>query len=104
MFKGKRRNRKDKPKASQVTERQDSEGSVSPSSSVNRDPSITSQSNHYAMSVHGDSECSKTDELTSSSRKIPGNRRGVKFAYVQVREYERIISDNPSCSSGAPVG
>jgi hypothetical protein len=111
MFKGKRRNRgekKDKAKAeskaSLGTERQDTEGSVSPSSSVNREHSVASQSNHNVMSGHGDSVTSKTDELTASRSRITGNRRGVKFAYVQVREYERIISDNPSCSSGAPIG
>jgi hypothetical protein len=29
--------------------------------------------------------------------------RKVRFRHVQVREFERIIGDNPSCSSGAPV-
>lgn len=32
-----------------------------------------------------------------------GRLRKVRFRHVQVREFERIIGDNPSCSSGAPV-
>ena len=31
-------------------------------------------------------------------------KRNVSFANVKVREYERIIGDNPGCSSGAPIG
>jgi hypothetical protein len=53
------------------------------------------------------SECSNTEDLTASKSKTTGTigtRQSVKFAYVKVREYERVISDNPSCSSGAPVG
>jgi len=30
-------------------------------------------------------------------------RRSVGFQTVQVREYERVIGDNPSCSNGAPI-
>jgi hypothetical protein len=30
--------------------------------------------------------------------------KSVRFQQVQVREYERIIGDNPSCSSGVPIG
>lgn len=28
----------------------------------------------------------------------------VQFNSVEIRDYERILGDNPSCSSGAPVG
>jgi hypothetical protein len=28
----------------------------------------------------------------------------VRFDNIHIREYARIIGDNPSCSSGAPVG
>jgi hypothetical protein len=31
-------------------------------------------------------------------------KKSVRFENVNIREYSRIIGDNPSCSSGAPVG
>jgi hypothetical protein len=34
----------------------------------------------------------------------PPRRRGVRFSTVCVREYERILGDNPSCTSGPSVG
>jgi hypothetical protein len=41
----------------------------------------------------------------SSSAKVSraALRRRVKFRHVVVREFERVIGDNPSCSGGAPV-
>lgn len=30
-------------------------------------------------------------------------RRSIRFGDVRVREFERVVGDNPSCSSGAPV-
>lgn len=30
--------------------------------------------------------------------------RMLRFQYVHVREFERIVGDNPSCSCGAPIG
>jgi hypothetical protein len=114
MFKGKRRNRdkKDQPKAEgkppQVPNRKGSSvGSVSQSSSANREPSASAGSPSNSKGSKGtsgtSSGCSKTEGVTAR-RRTTGTLRGVKFAYVQVREYERIISDNPSCSSGAPIG
>mmetsp|Transcript_581 Transcript_581/g.1485 ORF Transcript_581/g.1485 Transcript_581/m.1485 type:complete len:270 (+) Transcript_581:593-1402(+) len=32
-----------------------------------------------------------------------GERRGLQFGNVQIREYARTVGDNPSCSSGPPV-
>ena len=40
----------------------------------------------------------------SSDSDRRGSPRGVRFQHVRMKEYERIIGDNPSCSSGAPVG
>jgi hypothetical protein len=30
-------------------------------------------------------------------------KKSVRFTDIQIREYERTLGDNPSCSSGAPV-
>jgi hypothetical protein len=47
----------------------------------------------------GSNSQSKTSRQTTRTNKV-----GVRFAHVRVQEYERVISDNPSCSSGAPIG
>jgi hypothetical protein len=30
--------------------------------------------------------------------------KGVRFNEIHIRDYERIVGDNPSCSSGPPIG
>jgi hypothetical protein len=115
MFKGNRRNRdkKDQPKAEgkppQASNRKGSSvGSISQTSSANKEapsPSIGSNSKESKHLSGSSSECSKTEDLTASRRTtVTGGRKSVTFAYVKVQEYERLISDNPSCSSGAPIG
>lgn len=32
-----------------------------------------------------------------------GGKGGIKFKNIEIREYERTIGDNPSCSSGPPI-
>lgn len=41
--------------------------------------------------------------IGSTERKGSGKPRRVKFDSVRIREYERTLGDNPSCSSGAPI-
>ena len=45
------------------------------------------------------------DGKLMGSNRIPGPiiRKIVTFQHVYIREYERTVGDNPSCSSGAPV-
>ena len=31
------------------------------------------------------------------------NGRNIKFLSIEIREYERALGDNPSCSSGPPI-
>jgi hypothetical protein len=31
------------------------------------------------------------------------NKGGIKFHVIEIREYERTVGDNPSCSSGPPI-
>ena len=32
-----------------------------------------------------------------------GRKSGIKFHIIEIREYERTVGDNPSCSSGPPI-
>lgn len=34
----------------------------------------------------------------------PRVKRSVSYGSVKIREYERVIGDNPGCSSGVPIG
>ena len=48
-----------------------------------------------------------TATITSSRSRVDGNsasNKAVKFSEVHIRDYERDIGDNPSCSSGPPIG
>jgi hypothetical protein len=47
-----------------------------------------------------DSSCSRHSGLSSSNRM---RRNSVSFHSVDVREYDRIVSDHPGCRSGPPV-
>jgi len=50
--------------------------------------------------------CLKRSAVPSAAAaaRTPPALLNVRFREVQVREFERIIGDNPSCSSGAPIG
>ena len=43
-------------------------------------------------------------DTDSSSGSGPTGRRGIEFKDILIREYARTIGDNPSCSSGPPIG
>lgn len=96
------------------TNRRGSEGSASQSSSANslKKGVLRSSLSHSSQDDHEEGSQSHsyktggsgTEDATSSRSRTKATRNRVKFAYVHVREYERVISDNPSCSSGAPIG
>lgn len=59
--------------------------------------SLAKQSNHNKNDKGG------TTTTTRPRRKtLPGRIRNVSFGKVQVRECERVLGDNPSCSEGGP--
>jgi len=42
-------------------------------------------------------------KMSVTGKKTKGVEKKVSFDYVDVREYERILGDNPGCSSGPPI-
>lgn len=53
-----------------------------------------------SLSLGSERYSSKTDTLSSGCSR----RKAVRFDEVHIREYERTLGDNPSCSSGPPIG
>ena len=43
-----------------------------------------------------------TDEAAHKEK--PRQVNSVRFSEIQIRDYERVVGDNPSCSSGPPIG
>jgi hypothetical protein len=43
-------------------------------------------------------------ELSTASDSTRPAEKNVRFADIHIRDYERVVGDNPSCSSGPPVG
>jgi hypothetical protein len=43
------------------------------------------------------------DNVSSIQSCRKTNTRSVTFSDIHIREFERILGDNPSCSSGAPI-
>ena len=46
----------------------------------------------------------RTTDLEQQPQPQQRQSFNVRFLEVRIREFERIIGDNPSCSSGAPIG
>ena len=43
-----------------------------------------------------------TDE--GSPKEKSRKKKSVQFCEIQIRDYERVVGDNPSCSNGPPIG
>lgn len=43
-------------------------------------------------------------ERTATTSLCSSHSKKVQFDAVEIRQYERIVSDNPCCSSGPPIG
>lgn len=39
----------------------------------------------------------------SATQKAKQKKKSVRFHDIQIRDYERTVGDNPSCSSGPPI-
>lgn len=61
-------------------------------------PSVHSQPPSVVSSSHSSVQSAPAASRTATSKKT------VKFQTVQIREYERVVGDNPSCTIGPPIG
>lgn len=79
---------------------------------VSKDDTLTDHvpSNNNSLSGQSGSHNNNPGEAASttvSTRSGTPNAvpvKQVRFSRIEIREYERILSNNPSCSSGAPIG
>jgi hypothetical protein len=55
-------------------------------------------------SLHSQYRHGEGKEDTDSNSSQSPSRRGIEFKEIIIREYNRTIGDNPSCSSGPPIG
>jgi hypothetical protein len=55
------------------------------------------------VSLEGNECNSHLTTSTATHKSRSRRRRAVRFRHVVVREFERVIGDNPSCSGGAPI-
>jgi hypothetical protein len=56
------------------------------------------------VSLEGaDGNSNLTTSTATNRSRSRRRRRRVRFRHVVVREFERVIGDNPSCSGGAPI-
>lgn len=67
------------------------------------EPSCTSSSRSSASSQSSRVVDSQPESHHSGSAPT-FIEKGVRFNEIHVREFERIVGDNPSCSSGPPIG
>jgi hypothetical protein len=70
---------------------------ASPTTCLKKSPSSKSNGSSPTVVATGNSGSSPPQHRRN------GKSRHVRFRTVYIREYERIIGDNPSCSSGAPI-
>ena len=84
-------------------------------SASSRSRDTTSSDNHIhsvGSGASGESHLSHRDSTGRSSQHSPVAYSGgstaedkvVRFGSISIREHERIVGDNPSCSTGPPIG
>lgn len=70
----------------------------------------TTMSEEHPRTASGDSVASTTNSIDRSSHhnpivsRVPVETKAVRFGNILIREHERAVGDNPSCSTGPPIG
>lgn len=73
--------------------------------SCNSAGSYASSERGSIKSDHGhSSQNSERSSPSLTSPLDPANVKRVRFNTVLIRDYERVVGDNPSCTSGPPIG
>ena len=65
---------------------------------LNRDASIKG-----IMKFSTHRESLDTNYSESENGETSSSSKGIQFHQIEIREYERTLGDNPSCSSGPPM-
>ena len=55
-------------------------------------------------SIHSPGDIQRRRTRIANSVEISDRPVTIMFAAVNIREYEQVVGDNPSCSSGPPLG
>uniref|UniRef100_A0A7S3L534 Uncharacterized protein n=1 Tax=Amphora coffeiformis TaxID=265554 RepID=A0A7S3L534_9STRA len=71
----------------------------------NKEQKLGSNSRHSTLtkSVLKHSTVQESISVTYGANRGDNPRRGIQLKDIEIREYERTLGDNPSCSSGPPV-
>lgn len=73
------------------------------SSSHQRKANSTDQMSCTDESSADHAQSSQKSERSTRSCSQSGVKKRVRFNAIQIRDYERIVGDNPSCTSGPPL-
>lgn len=92
-----------------VSSQSQSTGSRSRSTASKSRNSKGSSVGHHSDAEYGtDSDANNSTVMskrTSSGTENPlPHEKSVRFNEIHIRDYERTVGDNPSCSSGPPIG
>lgn len=80
---------------------------VSPISSQSLDARVSAASRAFESSCSAGESVNRSQASANQSTRSASSSqksKGVKFSVVEIRDYEREIGDNPSCSNGPPIG
>jgi hypothetical protein len=73
------------------------------STSLQQKASSADQMSFTDESSNGNALSSQHSERSARSNLPPGAKKKVRFNAIQIRDYERVVGDNPSCTSGPPL-
>jgi hypothetical protein len=58
----------------------------------------------YPNRIKGILKVATVDDSLHNPYKHRDDNKGIQFQNIEIREYARTLSDNPSCTAGPPIG